>query len=166
MRATILAAVLLRALVYALLGLAIETLWTACYEAYVGSRPDSENPRVRNPLSRAERLRLAGRSYLWMMPIYGVGLLALEPVRDRVRAWHWGARGVLWMTAIFAVEYLAGVVIKTLTGRCPWDYSSLRWSVHGYIRLDYAPLWMLVGLFIERVVDFVRAAEPALRAAF
>jgi hypothetical protein len=37
--------------------------------------------------------------------------------------------------------------------------------VHGYIRLDYAPVWFAFGLVLERVHDVLVAVEPVLRRA-
>lgn len=155
----------LRFLLYGLLGWCAEILWTALYEALAGSRPDEDDPGRRHPLSRRARLRLAGRTYLWMLPIYGSAAVLFEPAHEAVRAWPWLLRGLVWMGAIFAVEYAAGWVLRRLVGRCPWDYHSARWHVHGLIRLDYAPIWMAFGFLLERVHDVLRQIEPALRAA-
>ena len=37
-----------------------------------------------------------------------------------------------------------------------WDYGSGALSVMGLIRLDYAPLWAVLGLFFEEVCWFMR----------
>ena len=69
------------------------------------------------------------------------------------------------MLGIFAVEYAAGWALKRVTGRCPWDYSYARSSVHGYIRLDYAPVWFAFGMMLERVHDVMIAVDEPLRKA-
>lgn len=156
---------LLRFVLYGLLGWCAEIVWTASYDAVAGTAraPGDEAGRV--PLSRAGRLRLAGRTYLWMLPIYGLAAVLFEPVHDAVRGLAWPVRGALYAAGIFVVEYVAGWLLERATGRCPWDYSYSRWSVHGYIRLDYAPVWFVVGLLLERAHDLLAAIEPALRAA-
>lgn len=37
-------------------------------------------------------------------------------------------------------------------GCCPWDYSDAKHNYKGIIRLDYIPVWFLVGLIYERVL--------------
>ena len=100
-----------------------------------------------------------------MLPLYGFGALLFEPAHEALRAQAWLVRGAIYMLGIFAVEYLAGFTLERATGRCPWDYSYNRTSIGGYIRLDYAPVWFVFGLGLERVHDLVRALESPLRAA-
>ena len=154
----------MRFVIYGLIGWCAEVVWTALYEATTGARPDTETNEL-VPLSRRERARLAGRTYLWMFPIYGLAALLFEPVHDALRARPWVARGLVYTAGIFAVEYVAGWALARLVGRCPWDYRYARWSVHGYIRLDYAPVWFAFGLFLERVHDVVSAVADPLRSA-
>ncbi len=100
-------------------------------------------------------VRLQGVSYLWMFPIYGLAVF-LEPLHDRVRYVQWYLRGSLWVLVIFTVEAFTGYVIKFLTGTIPWDYSASSYNIAGLIRLDYAPVWFLVGLGFETLHDFLR----------
>ena len=53
------------------------------------------------------------------------------------------------MLGIFTVEYTSGMYLKK-RGCCPWDYSDSPYHINGVIRLDYAPLWFLTGLFYEK----------------
>lgn len=156
---------LLRFLVYGLFGLSGEVLWTALYDAVSGTTRAPGDTPGRIPLSTAGRLRLSGRSYVWMLFIYGGGVLLFEPVHDAVRGLPLVARGGIYMAGCFAVEYVTGFLLKRLTGSCPWDYSWTRWSVHGYIRLDYAPVWFLLGVLLERAHDLLVSVEPAIRRA-
>lgn len=156
---------MIRFVLYGLVGWCAEILWTASYDAVSGTTRAPGDTTARRPLTRAERRRLAGQTYLWMLPIYGSAALFFEPIHEAVRALPWAARGAIYMTGLFAVEYVAGWLLRRLTGACPWDYSYARTSVHGYIRLDYAPVWFVFGLVLERVHDVAVAVEPALRAA-
>ncbi len=156
---------LLRFLLYGVIGMFGEVCWTALYDAISGTARAPGDAPGRVPLSTTGRLRLAGHTYVWMLPIYGSAALLFEPAHDAVRHLPMFARGLVYMTGIFAVEYIAGFLLKRATGSCPWDYSWSRTSVHGYIRLDYAPVWFLFGLFLERVHDVLIAVEPALRRA-
>lgn len=157
--------ILLRLFLYGVVGWTAEVVWTAAYEAVTGTRPLVEDPTVRAPLHPLERWRLAGRTYLWMLPVYGGGGLAFELAHDLVRRYPLVARGLVWTAAIFAIEYIAGLALRRLTGRCPWDYSYARLSVHGLIRLDYAPIWFLLGIGFERLHDaFVAIQGPLVTA--
>lgn len=35
---------------------------------------------------------------------------------------------------------------------CPWDYSDAALNYKGIIRLDYAPVWFIVGLIYEKML--------------
>jgi hypothetical protein len=66
------------------------------------------------------------------------------------------------------VEYASGAALVALTGSCPWDYGQSAWSVHGLIRLDYAPFWALCGYLGEPLCSLMRrvrlsAPERAVR---
>ena len=38
------------------------------------------------------------------------------------------------------------------------------WSIHGLIRLDYTPAWLVMGLAAERLHDFLVELTPAVQA--
>ena len=148
-------ALLFRFAVYGLLGWAVEIVWNAGHR--VVAPPAGEV---------GGRWRLMGATYLWMFPIYGSMVFLYEPLHEVLRAWPWAGRAVVYAAGFMAVEYLAGWLIRRLTGACPWDYAGrARWHVHGLVRLDYAPAWALLGLALEPVHDFlVRLAPLALQA--
>ncbi|MFZ5643179.1 MAG: putative ABC transporter permease [Bacillota bacterium] len=125
-----------RFLIYGLMGWGLEIFWTGLGSAIAGD------------------VRLAGRTYLWMFPIYGMAVL-LEPVHDRIRHLPWLIRGVFWVIVIWFLEYATGGTIRLLTGASPWDYSGARWQLDGLIRFDMAPLWLITGLLFERFHDFL-----------
>lgn len=54
------------------------------------------------------------------------------------------------MSLIFSAEYISGKFLRA-KNLCPWDYSHAKWNINKVIRLDYAPLWFLVGLFFEQI---------------
>ena len=115
---------------------------------------------------RVSDWKLKGTTYLWMFPLYGSIVFLYEPAHDAIRTWPWPLRGLVYMAGFFAIEYLAGWLLKRLTGSCPWDYSKWsRWSVNGYIRLDYAPIWFLAGLGLEPVHDLLVRLTPAIQSA-
>lgn len=141
---------LIRFLLYGLLGWALEVTWTSLGNLLPGRRTDWTLP---------------GKTYLWMFPVYGLGGLLLEPAYPRVVGLPWLLRGPVWVLLIFAVEYATGWLLSRLLGRCPWDYSGTRFSIHGYIRLDYAPAWLVVGFLFERLYPVLLELTPYIAAA-
>lgn len=140
---------LIRFVLYGLLGWCVEILWTAVTDRLTGRQRD---------------WRLLGRTSLWMFPIYGLAAPLFEPVHDFLRPFHWFMRGVLYLFGIWAIEYATGWLLRRLTGKCPWDYSHLRGHLHGLIAWEYGPVWFLFGLGLERVHDFLLRLTPVLRA--
>jgi uncharacterized membrane protein len=141
---------IIRFIIWGMLGWCGEIIWTA----------------IREKLSRQQRdWKLRGTTYLWMFPLYGLIGPLYEPVHSSVRAWPWPLRGVIYMSGFWAVEYLTGWLLKHLIGACPWDYSHARWHVHGFIRLDYGPVWFLVGLGLEPVHDLLVQLTPGIQQA-
>lgn len=141
----------IRFVLYGLLGWCIEIVWTAL------------------PKGRPLDWRLAGHTYLWMFPIYGLIAPLYEPLADALRGagWIWPERGVVYATGFMALEWLTGWLLKRLTGRCPWDYTGrARWHIGGFMRLDYAPLWFGLGLALEPLHDALVRLTPAIAAAF
>ncbi|WP_027340136.1 putative ABC transporter permease [Halonatronum saccharophilum] len=124
----------IRFIIYGMLGWCLEIFWTGFNSLLAGS-PD-----------------LRGWTYLWMFPIYGLAIL-LEPIYLRIRGYNFLLRGGIYTLLIFSIEYLTGWLLLNTIGICPWDYTGKAYSVHGLIRLDYAPLWFLVGLLFERVYE-------------
>ena len=98
---------------------------------------------------RRRDLRLTGNTSLWMFPIYGCAAF-IGPVSRLLRKKNLLFRGNLYMLGIFLVEFFTGSLLKKKNW-CPWDYGDAPLNIHGVIRLDYAPLWLLAGLFFEHV---------------
>jgi len=121
---------------YGILGWILEVLWTG-----LGSFAQG-------------KWALESHTYLWMFPIYGLAVF-LEPVHNEIRDYKWWARGLIYMSLIFAIEYSTGYLLDAIVGVCPWDYSGNTFSFQGYIRLDYAPVWFAAGLLFEQVHDHV-----------
>jgi uncharacterized membrane protein len=134
--------------VYGALGVAVEVAFTGARDA-VANRG----------------WRLEGHSYLWMFPIYGSAAYLFEPLHDRLRGASIWQRAAAYAAGIMTVEYVTGMSLRRLVGAVPWDYSGHGRFVlaGGATRLDYAPLWAVAGLALERVDDVVRhvSVEPA-----
>lgn len=141
----------LRALLYGLLGMSGEVVFTAITASLIGWNRRPGNPPAPN-------WRLEGYSYLWMLPVYAVSGLLYERMMLALRAANVPllARGVFYMLAFFAVEVVVGWLIERLIGVCPWDYREVsRWAWRGYIRADFAPVWYGLGILLEGPVVYL-----------
>lgn len=100
-------------------------------------------------LKRGDK-KLVGYTYLYMFPIYGCAVF-MEPVFMLLHSTNFVVRGLIYMLCIFSAEYVSGYILERVVGVCPWDYSRVKYSVDGFIRLDFAPIWFAVGLWFEYV---------------
>ena len=123
---------IIRFLIYGFAGWCTEIFWTGLGSLLRG------DPKLR------------GWTYLWMFPIYGMAI-SLEPIHNTIRNWPLLLRGSIYTIIIFIIEYISGWFLKTIIGICPWDYSHNRFSINGFIRLDYAPAWFVAGLIFEQL---------------
>lgn len=139
---------LIRFCIYGLLGWCWEVVWTAVTEKAWGKQRD---------------WRLVGHTYLWMFPIYGLLAPLGEPIHNVLRPHFWLLRGLVYLLAIWVVEFSTGWLLKKLIGKCPWDYSEFRWHIRGIITLEYAPVWFFFGLGFERVHDALVRLTPAIQ---
>lgn len=65
-------------------------------------------------------------------------------------------RGIVWVFLIYAIEFSTGFILQTLIGYCPWDYRTVTpYTIWGFIRFDYFPVWFIVGLIFEKFHDFL-----------
>ena len=85
-----------------------------------------------------------------MFPIYGMAAV-IRPLAHILKGVPSFFRGIIYSIGILAGEYVSGSFLKK-HGMCPWDYSKAKLNIHGVIRLDYAPLWMIAGLFFEKLL--------------
>ena len=123
-----------RAAVYSAVGFLSEVVFSALHDAKRG-RP------------------VSFRTSPWMFPIYALIQPLYEPLHDAIRGRARLERAVVYTTGFFAIEYASGLALRNLRGEAPWDYSDAALSVHGLIRLDYAPYWAAAGLALERLHD-------------
>jgi hypothetical protein len=63
-------------------------------------------------------------------------------------------RAASYSLGIMGVEYLTGMALRRAVGVVPWDYGRGRLVLPGgATRLDYAPVWAVAGLGLERLHD-------------
>ncbi|MCI8814762.1 MAG: hypothetical protein HFH60_03340 [Lachnospiraceae bacterium] len=94
---------------------------------------------------------LMGHSSIWMFPIYGMAAV-IGPVSRHLKDFPALWRGSIYTVGIYFMEFTTGSLLSKLQ-ICPWDYSQAALNYKGLIRLDYAPLWFLAGLFFEKILS-------------
>ena len=87
------------------------------------------------------------RTSVWMFPIYGMAVF-IGPLSQQLKDRPLLLRGFIYMFLIFTIEFSTGEILKRYHA-CPWNYSSSQFHFDGVIRLDYAPVWFVVGLIYE-----------------
>src|SRR5687767_8388175 len=96
---------------YACLGVAAEVVFTAiCARLGIALTRDMDDAEARHGW------RLKGHSFVWMLPIYSLGLAAFEGLHDLLRSAPWFVRGFAYVTALYAIELAASFVLVRLTG--------------------------------------------------
>lgn len=91
---------------------------------------------------------LTCRTSIWMFPIYGMAAL-LVPISKLLKNMNTLIRGGVYTLCIFIAEFGTGSILKQYNA-CPWDYSDAKLNYKGIIRLDFAPVWFIVGLLYEK----------------
>lgn len=105
--------------------------------------------------------RLTGYSYIWMFPIYGRAYPMFVWLRPAIQDSLLPARGIIYVVLLLTVEYCTGWLLRLSIGCCPWEenYEKARWSIHGLIRLDYAPAWFAACVLFERLYVIVTSTR-------
>ena len=136
---------LIRFYLWATLGLSTEIFFTAFTDFFISIRDHK-------PVDWG----LPGHSYIWMIFIYGGGSLLFPFGHKHLNGFHLLVRIFIVAVGIFAIEFTTGFLLDKITGHCPWQYFG-KWSVMGYIRLDYLPAWMIFAFIIERADEIFDA---------
>lgn len=134
---------LIRYIIYGFLGWNIEIIWTGFTSLTSGSK------------------NLMGHTSIWMFFIYGAAVFLFEPVHAWISHFHWFWRGCVWTMLIFVIELVSGLILKAVGIRA-WEYTGPT-SVLGVIRLDYAPLWFMVGLIFERIHNLLLSYHVGIK---
>lgn len=121
-------------LLFGFVGIFAEVVFTAIVDSIID----------KNPI-------LKGVSYLWMFPIYGAAGVLINFLHFVFADYFWLWRALIYGAYIVAGEFVTGLFLKFYIGRCPWHYTA-RFSWLNVIRLDYFPMWCVVGLLIEKLL--------------
>lgn len=118
-----------------ILGWCIEIIWTAFHGI------------------KSKNNKFIGYTSIIMFPIYGLASV-IKPISLKLKKMKMPIiiRGTVYSIGIFMVELITGSVLKK-TNNCPWDYSDKKYNINGVIRIDYAPLWCIVGVIFEKMLN-------------
>lgn len=101
-------------------------------------------------LCKCKDKTLSCRTSVWMFPIYGMAA-CFTPICKKLENKNALIRGGVYLVLIYCAEFISGTILKKYNA-CPWDYSKAKLNYKGVIRLDYAPVWFLAGLFFEKLL--------------
>ena len=156
----------LESLFFALLGMGIEVAWTAFdgWVAVIWLRlretvpiPDDLLDSAREAAKEAKMA--VGHSTLWVAPLYAAYPLGMEALAAAgVLDWPLPARLCWYAATALGVEYSAGRALRWLLGECPWRYDT-GWHLDGLVRLDWLPLWALIGLGAQHLHQILHAVR-------
>ncbi len=134
-----------RFVIYGLLGLCAEVLWNGFGAMLKGD------------------VLLRGTTCIWMFPIYGLAIF-LEPVHYRIKHLPLIVRGGIYMVLIFTAELISGLLLRRILGVCPWNYGNKTLSLGGIITLEYAPVWVVVGIIFEKLHNAIVRIENCINS--
>ena len=130
--------ILLQALLFGILGLLVEDVFTGIKALLRGDR------------------RGTTTSYLYMLVVWAVGGLFFHLVAPGVESLPLIARWLVWMVLVYVMEALSGALLKKWLGLVPWDYSESRGSaLGGTVNLLYFPYWLGLAVAVGPVLHFV-----------
>ena len=104
---------------------------------------------------------LMGYTSLWMFPIYGMAVF-IYPVYRKIKRLPILIRGCLYAAAIMIGEFISGSILRFF-GVCPWNYTGTPNNINGLVRLDYFPIWVLAGIFFERLLCYENRRSTVTR---
>lgn len=96
---------------------------------------------------------LTGKTYVWMFPIYALIPFLLRFIYSKIAQYPILLRLFIYAFIIFCVEFLSGFLLKQITGKCPWEYTT-GYHVCGFIQLEFTPFWMFFAFIIEYLYLF------------
>ena len=121
--------------IYGLHGYSTEVMFTAAWEFVVNLN-----------------WKFPGNSSVWSFFQYGLSTLVIERLyfhlQGRVSL---PLRGLVYLCWTYFWEFSSGWALKKLNA-CPWDYSPFDFDYMGLVTLEYAPLWYIATIIVEKVI--------------
>ncbi len=130
---------LMMMLFFGTFGITAEIFFTAFYNFFSGQIIANKPP-----------LALVGYTYVWMIFVYMLIPVLFRYLLPYVIKYPTFIRLLIYVVAIYIVEFISGFVLEQITGSCPWEYTT-GLHIMGYIQLYYFPAWLFFAFLIERM---------------
>jgi hypothetical protein len=129
---------LIRFIVYGIVGLTIETFFRT-----IG-------------ITISKKKFLLEYPPLVMFPIYGISVFLFEPAHlfFLEKDFPLAIRLAIYVPGLYLIELLTGLLILRLTGRYVWYYGG-KWQFAHLINFSYAPFWAVFLFFWEYLHTFM-----------
>jgi len=102
-----------------------------------------------------------------LCPLYGVGGVVLFFLCKSMQSYPALLTVFIGATALNTIEYIGGIWCVVILKERLWDYSRLRWHLHGHIELTHALLWSaLVVFFYYFLFPFFLSIDQILEILF
>ena len=130
---------LLTFIIYGVFGWAVEIIFTSVIDSW-----------------NKKSWKLEGKTYLWMLPLYGFGGLLFTEVHTFFLNEDFSlvVRLPIYLVGLYLIEYLAGIALFKLTGDHVWRYDG-KWQYGHVINFLYAPAWLFYLFLLEVIHDFL-----------
>lgn len=113
-----------------------------------------KNIFLNTPFCNEPLFSLTGKTYVWMFPIYAIIPFAFDFLYNRLKKLPLMARLFIYASLIFVIEFISGFLLKQITGKCPWEYTT-GLQICGFIQLQFLPFWMFFAFIIEYLFLFI-----------
>lgn len=127
-------------------------------------------------VAREGNWSLRGASSPWMLPIYGLIGLILEPVGAplRRRGIPLPLRAVIYVMIFYVVEFSSGSLYLALginkhgvdNMHTVWDYSGMAYNINGQVTFSLLPFWYAFCFILEFLYRPVDMAATAIALRF
>jgi hypothetical protein len=102
-------------------------------------------------LSEHKSKFLIGFSSSWYVPIYALVPFLLYHLTPALSPYYWFFRGLAYAIVFSICEFVAMGVLELVLGQSPSEnnYLKSRWNIRGLTRMDYWPIYFVIGLLFE-----------------
>lgn len=96
----------------------------------------------------------AGLGRIPILPAYVAGGAAIALMVPRMVDKPWAQRALTYAIVLSSIEFVGCQINRKLMKSCSWDYSkqACEKPLEGCIGLQYAALWGLLGLVMEKLI--------------
>lgn len=136
---------------YGMHGLLVEILFTALFDFILHPHGNSS---------------LKGHSSIFSIFIYGTCSFFTERLYVFLHQKHGVTRKLrlpLYVCIAYAWEFCWGLVLRQFDA-CSWDYSHYPYNFMGLITLEYAPGWLILGVWQDVLADFLLSLNIRIKS--